>query len=74
MRYDVFPFEDVKGRWHRQILGPIPELFAGSVPLLEPCHSSKSNPPNCAGFSDKDSALADGWKRVEELANSRPLV
>jgi hypothetical protein len=69
MRHDVFPFQDSQGRWHRQILGPIPEKHAGSVSLLEPCHSSKLNPPNCAGFVDRESAMEDGRRRVRELTN-----
>jgi hypothetical protein len=73
MRYDVYPFQDSRGRWHRNILGPIEENHVGVVPLYEPCHYSKSSLPACPGFSDMEAAKKDGETRIRQIHGLPPI-
>jgi hypothetical protein len=65
MDFDVNAYRDTRGRWHHQILGPLP-LQAADAPVYEECHDPKA-PTRCIGFPDFTTAINDGWQRVRVI-------
>jgi hypothetical protein len=67
MDFDVNAYRDAQGRWHHQILGPLP-LQSADAPVFEECHNAKAG-TRCIGFTDFASAVNVGWQRVRVLLN-----
>lgn len=67
MDFDVNAYRDAQGRWHHQILGPLP-LQSADVPVYEECHNPKAL-TRCIGFADFASAINFGWQRVRIILN-----
>jgi hypothetical protein len=65
MDFDVNAYRDTQGRWHHQVLGPLP-LQPADAPVYEECHNPKS-PTLCIGFPDFATAINDGWQRVRVI-------
>ena len=65
MDFDVNAYRDTQGRWHHQILGPLP-LQAADAPVYEQCHNPKAS-TLCIGFPDFTAAINEGWQRVRVI-------
>ena len=65
MDFDVNAYRDTQGRWHHQILGPLP-LQPTDPPVYEECHNPKA-PTLCIGFPDFTTAINEGWQRVRVI-------
>jgi hypothetical protein len=65
MDFEVIPFRDSHGRWHRHILGTVPDQTNAPV-ICEGCHDEHSS-ADCIGFADWDSAIENGWQMVRNL-------
>jgi hypothetical protein len=65
MDFDVNAYRDAQGRWHHQILGPLP-VQAPDAAVYEECHDPKA-PVRCIGFTDFTTAINDGWQRVRVI-------
>ncbi len=70
MKFMVRPYKDSRGKWHRDILGPLQD--GGTFGTFETCHAG-CGVGGCDGFVDEDSAKADGMKRIEELCAGRSV-
>jgi hypothetical protein len=71
VEFDVTPFRDLHGRWHRNI-----RLRTGSQmappSICARCHVERAGVA-CIGFDDWDSAAENGWQAVRELLKGRAL-
>lgn len=65
MDFDVNAYRDTQGRWHHQILGPLPIVTADAA-VYEECHNPKA-PVRCIGFPDFTAAVNNGWQRVRVI-------
>jgi hypothetical protein len=65
MKHEVHAFKDSRGRWHRDIIGPLP-VPAGARGVRESCHA-ESQIDSCPGFADQEAAVEDGRRRVKEI-------
>jgi hypothetical protein len=62
MDFDVNAYRDLQGRWHHQILGPLP-IQSAEASVYEQCHDP-ADPIRCIGFADFTGAINYGWQRV----------
>jgi hypothetical protein len=69
MKFFTRPYKDARGKWHRDIIGPLPDA-AGVAPVFEECHAG-SGVTGCPGFADEASAKADGDKRIKQLEHDK---
>lgn len=65
MDFEVVPFRDSHGRWHRHILGAASDR-SGSPAIWECCHEEASS-ADCIGFADWGSAIESGWQMVRKF-------
>jgi hypothetical protein len=65
MDFDVNAHRDAQGRWHHQILGPLPAQGV-EIPIYEECHDPNAS-ARCIGFPDFTAAINCGWQRVRVL-------
>jgi hypothetical protein len=65
MDFDVNAYRDTKGRWHHQILGPLP-IQTAETAVYEECHDPSAS-TRCIGFPDFTAAINYGWQRVRVI-------
>jgi hypothetical protein len=71
MEFDVTPFRDLHGRWHRRIRFKM-RGHAGPAAACGGCHEERAGVA-CMGFQDWDAAAEDGWRAVRQLISGKTL-